>query len=518
MSRHPNVRPSLLLLMLGVGLGACSKDDGTRVSEDESTDTATAATTDTTDAADTANTTGSTDTGSDSADTGAAEPPPPPPKGSCTDNPHLTLDDQIKKMGADVFQIDSADQPFIRYLTLTHLYNAGYCPDQLGRIIHAANKLVNSLSTEPFIRPLVVVDQDHKTLLRLDLRDYGWQQAPESGGASDIWEATVAQNPFAVEFQGEFIDDLKLRTTTLVPFQPFDAFLQITTRGDLYYDILQFPQTVEELEERLGVPDPADPALKIGDVIRAGFEDSGVSDWNRVIERRRIPASSSQAYWRSYDFIDNTGFADIFAHPIDFEDAGGEIIFNLPNGLQAYMVIDEFGGRISEAPTQVVKDPKQRDSIVKNAISCMSCHEAGIIPKQDDLRPFYQDNKDLFQDQAERKLIEALYRPSNELDPLQAKDSAVFQGALNELGIPLTDGEPIVALSLAFEAGVDLPRAASELGVTTQRLDQNLAKLAPSLQKLRIGAISRELFQSEFRGAVCALLPGDDVIPVCTGL
>jgi hypothetical protein len=129
-------------------------------------------------------------------------------------------------MGADVFQIDAADQPFIRYFTLTHLYNVGYCPDQLGRIIHAANKLVNSLSTEPFIRPLVVVDQDNKTVLRLDMRDYGWQQAPESGSASDIWEATVAQNPFAIEFQGEFIDDLKLRTTTLVPFQPFDAFLQ----------------------------------------------------------------------------------------------------------------------------------------------------------------------------------------------------------------------------------------------------------------------------------------------------
>ncbi|MBK8260502.1 MAG: cytochrome c [Nannocystis sp.] len=443
----------------------------------------------------------------------------PPAAGSCTDNAHLTPDAQVKKMGADLLEIDAADKPFIRYLTLTHLYNVGYCPEQLDRVIHAANKLVNSLSTEPFIMPLVVVDPDQKTVLRLDLRDYGWEPDPESGDVIDIWEATVAQNPFAIEFQGEFINDLKQDTTTLVPFQPFDAFLQVTTRGDLYYQILGIPETIEELEERLGVPDPddaEDPAFTIGDVIRAGFENSGVSDWNRIIERRRVPASGSLAYWRSYDFLENTGFADIFAHPIDFEADGGEIIFNLPNGLQAYMLIDAIGDRITEAPTQVVKDPKQRDSIVKNAISCMSCHEAGIIPKQDDLRPFYQDNKDLFQDQAERKLIEALYRPSNELDLLQAKDSAFFQGALNELGIPLTDGEPIVTRALAFEANVDLPRAAAELGVTTQRLEQNLAKLAPSLQKLRIGGISRELFQSEFRGAVCTLFPGDDIIPVCT--
>lgn len=398
-----------------------------------------------------------------------------------------------------------ARQPSTAVSTLTHLYNSGYCEDSLVKARQAADKLMNSLSNEPYINPLVAIDAEG-TLLRVDLRHYGWTE--------DVWDATVAQNSFAVEFEGEFVDDLKARTDTNVPFQPLDALLQITTRGDLYYQIMRIPATVEALEQQLNVRDP-DGVFNVGEIVRAGFEESGVSDWNRIIERRRIPLSSEQAYWRSYDFLDNTGLADIFANPIFFEEVGGEIIYSLPNGLHAYMLIDEFGGRINEAPTQVVKDPKQRDSIVKNGISCMSCHEAGIIPKADEVREFYVNNKNLFPDKDERKLIEDLYLPSSEMNPLQLQDIGHYIGALGKIGVGEADGEPIIEMSLAFESNVDLVRAAAEFGVSPARLDQNLAKLSPSLQKLRTGSVSREVFEAEFRGAVCLLLPGEDILPVC---
>jgi hypothetical protein len=81
----------------------------------------------------------------------------------------------------------------------------------------------------------------------------------------------------------------------------------------------------------------------------------GVSRNNRLIERHSSPYGS---YWRSYDFADNVGRRNLFAHPLgpsgqasSFEVDGGEIIFNLPNGLHAFMLIDGKGRRLDKAPT-----------------------------------------------------------------------------------------------------------------------------------------------------------------------
>ena len=48
---------------------------------------------------------------------------------------------------------------------------------------------------------------------------------------------------------------------------------------------------------------------------------------------------------------------NIFAHPLDFSQDGGEIIFNLPNGLQAYLIVDREGVRIDAAPISIVSEP-----------------------------------------------------------------------------------------------------------------------------------------------------------------
>ncbi|PCC69449.1 hypothetical protein SAMN02745121_08948 [Nannocystis exedens] len=47
----------------------------------------------------------------------------------------------------------------------------------------------------------------------------------------------------------------------------------------------------------------------------------------------------------SHDFANNQGTSNIFAHPLDFEADGGEIIFSLPNGMQGYMIVDAAGSR-----------------------------------------------------------------------------------------------------------------------------------------------------------------------------
>ena len=76
------------------------------------------------------------------------------------------------------------------------------------------------------------------------------------------------------------------------------------------------------------------------------------------------------------------------AHLLDgklaFEHAGGEIIYNLPNGLQAYVLVDDKGKRINEAPIEVVSDRspsrKTSHSQISNGLSCIACHDNGMQP------------------------------------------------------------------------------------------------------------------------------------------
>ena len=104
--------------------------------------------------------------------------------------------------------------------------------------------------------------------------------------------------------------------------------------------------TCSELERQLRVDVAQD--IQQERVARAGFIGSGISRNNRILERHD---AQNGAYWRTYDFDaipQNLTDRDlllpdrrnVFAYPLGpgladnaFQHAGGEIIFNLPNGL-----------------------------------------------------------------------------------------------------------------------------------------------------------------------------------------
>src|SRR5262249_12390486 len=151
------------------------------------------------------------------------------------------------------------------------------------------------------------------------------------------------------------------------------------------HELLQLPETERELEKQLHID--VSENVRQERVVRAGFNGSGVSGNNRLIERHPSPYGS---YWRSYGFADTTGQRNLFAFPLGpaadgkgFVPDGGEIIFSLPNGLNAFMLVNEKGNRLDKAPLSVVSDPRRPDRAVENGISCMSCHARGFIPVKD---------------------------------------------------------------------------------------------------------------------------------------
>jgi hypothetical protein len=219
-------------------------------------------------------------------------------------------------------------------------------------------------------------------------------------------------------------------------------------------------------------------------VLRAGFNRSGVSQNNRLIERHASPYGG---YWKSYDFAGSRGRQNLFEQPLGpegpeaFRHDGGEIIFNLPNGLQGYMLADAAGNRIDKGPTQIVSDPQRADRAVVNGVSCMSCHYAGMISKSDEIRPFVEANRKAFRDP---EAILALYPGEEALRRAFDEDGSRFAAALQGVGMKKVSrtGEPISTMALRFEEELDLRHAAAEFGLTPADFSRRLNQ-APAMAR-----------------------------------
>ena len=175
-----------------------------------------------------------------------------------------------------------------------------------------------------------------------------------------------------------------------IPSVHVDWFVAQASLPPLYHDLLSLPLTDRELETRLEVDVIQNlrnaPGVRVW---RAGTNNSGVSNNNRVIERH---TSRYGAYWKSYDFAGSVGTQNIFTHPLSFTHDGGEVIFNLPNGLQAYYVTNASGFRLDDAPISIVSNPAASDPTVRNGLSCFGCHTEGMKTFEDEVRVVIESN------------------------------------------------------------------------------------------------------------------------------
>ena len=425
----------------------------------------------------------------------------------------ISTDDMLSWMRNDISdttQISPDEREFIRYFTLTHLYNSGICGEDLEVYRYALFKLINSLSTGNKVVLPVAVDE-RQTIFRIDLRDYGWDKG--------LWEDIVDANPFAIEFVKNEAADLKDFTGTDVPFQTADWFVSNGSRPPLYHDILKIPSSRFQLEASFGinVDQNIQTEIKSNDdiVARSGFQNSNVSVNNRLIERHEFPNANNRVYWLSYDFAGNDGCRNLFAEPLAFCEDGGEIIFNLPNGLQAYMLVDGDGNRIDEGPDDIVTDPEQPNQNVINGLSCMGCHAKGMIFQDDEVRAHVYDSFDFNED--EKQAVTNLHPLAGDFKALQELDRKRFTDALEQVGpVVEREEEPTLRVFKAFDLDVDLRRAAAELGVRTEQLASQIGKLGPDLQKLVDGGtVKRQVFTANFAQSVCDLNLG--VTEACSG-
>ncbi len=421
----------------------------------------------------------------------------------------LTEVDVLRSVRDDLRKARNEDRPFFRYFTLANLSNnRSVQPDDLKLALAALSKLVNSLSYETEIVVPRAVDPG-KTVLAVDLRDLGWDR-------SEGWQSLLRAYPYGLTFSrsaDESVRDLASEVEqlsgTVLPYLRADWFVAHASRPPFYRQILKLPETAAELEQQLRVDVSRD--LAQSKVARSGFAHSGVSAQNRVVERH---SAAYGAYWRSFDFRANNAKGSIFEFPLGpdtaenpsashgFHPDGGEILFNLPNGLQGYMLVDGKGKRIDDGPIDIVEDSFRTSGtpVIVAGLSCMACHKHGVIGGlKDEVRGGHG------LDGAYRDEIDRLYLKTPAMDALIHRDEDRFLRALDASCAPfLKDGEsrdkdirdfaePISDLiTRRYNKDVTLEIAAQELGLADPATLEAAIRSNPALRRIGLGPLGQK--------------------------
>ena len=423
----------------------------------------------------------------------------------------ISTGDTAEFIRADLDTLDRRSRRFVRYFSLAHLWNAGLGDDELQTYRNALAKLVNSLSWHPKQHNPEPVDP-HRTILRIDLRWYLWD--------ANLWNRALNDYPYGILDDSAGARTILVNTATKVPVVRVDWFVATASRAPLYYDMLQMPANLPELEKQLRVD--ANLNIQQERVARLGFNGSGISRFNRVLERHD---ALNGAYWRTYDFdeppqnlVDRTSTQpadrrNVFAFPLgpnqvesSFQHAGGEAIFALPNGLHAYIIVNAKDQRLDKAPTAIVTDPKRPDRAVEAGVSCMGCHITGILPKADQVRDHVDKNAKAFS-RTEASIIKALYPGKDATAKLMEDDAKKYAEAVAKTGAKVSRFEAVSSMTLKYEADLDFLTAVAEAGVTPEefrkRIDASQV-LRQSLGALRVagGTVSRPIWVQTFGDVV----------------
>ena len=413
--------------------------------------------------------------------------------------------DVLNTIETHLTSLSSFDRTFARYFTMTHLYNAGESPQILEEYHKALSKLVNSLSWgATVINPEPIDSQG--TIFYIDLRHYEWDR-------NDAWTQIEAAYPYHISFDApaqtalkEQLGRLQTEMNSNIPSVHADWFIATASLPPLYHDLLSLPSTDRALETRLEVDVDHNlqnaPGVRVW---RAGTNNSRVSANNRVLERH---LSRYGAYWKSYDFAGSVGAQNIFTHPLSFTHDGGEVIFNLPNGLQGYYIANASGSRLDAAPISIVSNPAASDPTVRTGLSCFGCHIEGMNTFEDQVRAVIDSTTNPTYDKAQAL---RLYVEKSEMDALVQEDIDTYRQALEETGGAFDDIEPISRFHEVFQDEVDAAYAAAVIGLETEtflgRIRKNIGLQNIGLLVLdsENGSVKRDVWTSSFEDIVFAL-------------
>jgi serine/threonine-protein kinase len=386
-----------------------------------------------------------------------------------------------------LLKIEEVKRTSVRFFTLAHLHNNPKNSELDLRLYRAAlSKALNSLTTSREIVLPKAVPGAQETVYAVDLTELDWNRVDKKG--STLWDQIVSFYPYGLKF--DFVKDDERKnvwkdvakwTGADIPYLRADWFVVTATRPPLYHELLRIPPRLSELEKELDIDIRRN--FVEGKIERSGFAKSGVSRQNRLLERHS--SRVTPYFWISYDFLPNRVRSDLPRFPLGprfegnpfndqaFEHDGGEAIWSLPNGMQAYMLVDGAGRRLNQGPIEVVFDRTAvlGSPAIINGISCMACHRHGIICDfRDELR-----DANVLGGFAREHLLKT-YPINANLQRSARKDQQLFMQSLAKVMAPYLIGgvdpikdisqfpEPIGKVAKLYAEDLTLQEMAYELG------------------------------------------------------
>jgi mono/diheme cytochrome c family protein len=362
--------------------------------------------------------------------------------------PIVESKDLISQVKSDATaNVASTDRSSTRYFSFHSVPAGDQTPSNLKIYQLALTKALNSISNVANIVQPVKVDKNG-LLFKINLIDIGVTPARFDRFVRDFYPFGFAPDQNSTDPTVTAIRTMMNETFQLlassVPVVRGDWFVATFALPLPYEQIMALGQSRLDLDRKLGLDLNAN--IRQGKVMRAAFKNSGVSQHNRMIERHTQP--NGMSYWISYDFADSQNQQNIFTNPLgpaglsqnkSFAHDGGEIIWQLPNGLLGFYLAAANGNAIHKGPLQIVSQPTggqtQFLSAIVNGISCMSCHDIGIINKRDEVRDYTSNVIANSFSTTEQELIKRLYSPTSDLDQKIAQDNVLYVKAVKELGL-----------------------------------------------------------------------------------
>ncbi|MEY3903833.1 MAG: Serine/threonine-protein kinase pkn1 [Pseudomonadota bacterium] len=433
----------------------------------------------------------------------------------------LSSEEVVSLVRGDLEKVNSrAERLGLRYFSLHARSGIDVDSVALETMRKGFAKVINSLSTAPRVIKPRAVDGD-KVVYAVSLTDFGIDPAK--------FDAVVKKyNPFCqvpldpqanqtFEVNHRFIKG-ELNTDCYVI--RMDWFVATATLPKPYQDFMNHPANREQLDQRLGIN--LFENIKNKRVSRSGFKNSGVSSQNRIIERHT--QGNGQPYWISYDFANNEGDENFFEKPLGpvgigednlaFKHDGGEVIYQLPNGMFGYYLADAAGTSIDKGPTQIVQQngaPEQFVSAIVNGQSCMSCHGGGLINREDQVRKFASAEAGRFSAEELAK-INDLYVDKSVMKSAIERDNQSYFAALREIGIDPSSADPVNESYRLYNRRLTRDAVLAELSVNNELLTRILQLPPLSSLWLPLGESSGFVRRDEFQRGVNDLRGLPDII------
>jgi len=210
-------------------------------------------------------------------------------------------------------------------------------------------------------------------------------------------------------------------------------------------------------------------------------------------------------YWQTYDFLKGSGVNDLLKDPLRRKRDAGEVFAELPNGLQAFALVDGADKIIDVADGNIVSDqvtPWKNKLVWNGLYSCTNCHRNGAQDIVDEVRPLTSPPRGLIsKKQKEFQDFVDLYSKNIEAELLTTRTR--YAAAVISASRGLKPEENTTAYGQAFveyqQKPLDLAQAAREVGCTPDQLKAIMGRILepdPAVTTLLAGRpLRRDLWE-----------------------